>query len=204
MAIGTYIHTPASPEPAAWPIFRLSVEQFHEMINHGILTEDDPVELLEGILVQKMPKKPGHSGATRKAREKLKSAVPLGWFADSQEPITMDDSEPEPDLAVIRGNPSDYIKRHPNPQEVGMIGEIADASLARDRGSKKRLYARAKIPVYWIINLIDRIVEVYTEPTGSGDKPDYRGRREYAEDAKVPLVLDGIEVAQIAVTDLLP
>jgi Uma2 family endonuclease len=192
-------------EPAPWPIFRLSVEQYHDMINFGILTEDDPVELLEGILVEKMPKKPGHSGATRKARETLKRVVPPGWFVDSQEPITTEDSEPEPDLAVIRGKPEDFLAQHPKPQDVGMTGEIADSTLARDRGSKKKLYARANIPVYWIINLVERQVEVYTEPTGPpGGKPDYRCRQDYAEKDEVPLVLDGIEVARVPVKDLLP
>ncbi len=174
------------------------------MIKCGILTEDDPLELLEGILVEKMPKKPGHSGATRKARETLRKVVLPGWFADSQEPITTEDSEPEPDLAVIRGKPEDFLEIHPRGRDVGMTVEVADTSLARDRGSKKTIYARANIPVYWIINLLERQIEVYTEPTGHLDKPDYRQRQDYAETDEVPLVLDGTEVARLRVTDLLP
>src|SRR5438445_4118523 len=91
---------PAIPKDFIWP---LSVEQYHEMIRAGILTEDDPVELLEGILVVKMAKNPPHSSATRKMRTALERLVPTGWFVDIQEPVTTESSEPEPDLAIVRG-----------------------------------------------------------------------------------------------------
>lgn len=200
MSVGTASPAPVFPEP----IFRLSVEQFHEMIQRGILTEDDPVELLEGMLVEKMPKQPAHSGVTRKARMNLEKIVPAGWFVDSQEPITTEDSEPEPDLAVIRGKAEDYMNNHPTPKDVGMIGEIAESSLTRDRGSKKRLYARANIPIYWIINLVDRKVEVYSAPGVAGNSADYAQRQDYAENDEIPLVLDGVEICRLVVSLLLP
>src|SRR5437660_1033177 len=110
---------PASPpsertaEVPDAPIWRLSVEQYHRMIETGILTEDDPVELLDGWLVQKARKKPPHSQATRLTRTALARLIPPGWFVDSQEPITTASSEPEPDVLVIRGDLSQYRERHP-------------------------------------------------------------------------------------------
>ena len=94
---------PAPPEP----IWRLSVEQYHEMIDAGILDEDDPVELLEGWLIPKMPKNPPHSFTTDLTREALAGLLPTGWYVRGQEPITTEDSEPESDVAVIRGDRRD-------------------------------------------------------------------------------------------------
>ena len=198
---------PAPPAPAPVPdepVWRLSVDQYHAMIRAGILTEDDSVELLEGVLIAKMSKNPAHSTAKRLLLQALLRALPAGWFADEQEPITTSDSEPEPDLAVIRGAPRDYRDRHPGPHELALVIEVADASLRRDRGRKKRVYARASVPVYWIVNLVDRQVEVYTVPTGPGDDPDYRQRQVFGPTEPLPLVVDGREVGRLTVSDLLP
>ena len=158
-------------------VWRLSVQQYHEMIRTGILTDDDPVELLDGLLVTKMPKNPAHSTATRMARGVLEQRVSPQWFVDTQEPITLEASEPEPDLIVIRGGRERYTARHPGPADVALVVEVADATLKRDRDLKQRLYAQAGIPVYWIINLVDNIVEQYTLPSGVADSPGYRERR---------------------------
>jgi Uma2 family endonuclease len=195
------------PPPAPVPddlVYRLSVEQYHAMIRAGILTEDDPIELLEGVLVAKMSKNPAHSTAKRLLLQALIRTLPAGWFADEQEPITTNDSEPEPDLAIIRGTPRDYNNRHPGPQDLWVVIEVAEASLRRDRGRKKRLYARAAVPVYWIVNLTDRQVEVYTDPTGPADEPDYRRQQNYGPSDTVPVVVGGAEVGRLTVSDLLP
>jgi Uma2 family endonuclease len=118
--------------------------------------------------------------------------------------VTIDESEPEPDVSVVRGDTRSYLTRHPGPSDTGLVVEVADESLVRDRGVKKRLYARARSPHYWIVNLIDRQVEVYSDPTGPADKPDYRLRRIYGGDERVPVILDGVEVGTIAIRDLLP
>src|SRR5436190_15644434 len=83
------------------PIYRLSVEQYHAMARAGILDEDAPAELLEGWLVQKMTKYPAHRVATHRVRRALERLVAVGWYVDSQEPITLPDSEPEPDVVVV-------------------------------------------------------------------------------------------------------
>lgn len=186
------------------PTYRLSVEQYHQMIRAGILTEGDPVELLEGWLVQKMGKNRPHSVATRRLRKALEGIIPAGWMVDSQEPVTTDTSEPEPDGLVARASTEDDIDRQPGPQDVALVAEVAESTLQRDRGWKKRIYARAGIPVYWIVNLVDRQIEVYTEPTGPAEQPDYRRRQDYGPTNQVPVVIAGEEVGRVAASDVLP
>ena len=186
------------------PIYRLSVDQYHAMVRAGILTSEDKVELLEGWLYPKMTRHPPHSTGTRLTRKALEGVLCEGWFVDSQEAITTEDSEPEPDTAVIRGTIRDYVDRHPGPGDVGMIVEVADSSVARDRGVKRRVYSRARIPIYWIVNIPEQHVEVYSEPAGSGDDTHYAQRKDYGINDDVPVILDGKEIGRIAVRDLLP
>ena len=185
-------------------VWRLGVGQYHEMIAAGILTEDDPVELLDGCLVPKMPKNPPHTLANGLIHEALARLLPAGWFTDSQEPITTEDSEPEPDVRVVRGERRAFLERHPGPQDLGLVVEVSDATLERDRTLKKQLYARSGVPVYWIVNLRDRRLEVYTEPSGPVDVPGYGRRHELAAGDEVPVTLDGVEIGRLAVSDLLP
>jgi Uma2 family endonuclease len=185
-------------------IWRLTLEKYHDMVRAGALTEDDPVEFLEGWLVYKMPKNRQHSLATARTRKSLERVVPEQWYVESQEPITMEDSEPEPDVSVIRGSADSYPHAHPGPGDVTLVVEVADATLDRDRGWKKRLYARVRIPVYWIVNLLDRCVEVYTGPSGPTAQPDYGTREVYDDGQQIPLVIEATFVAQVAAKDLLP
>ena len=186
------------------PIWRLSVTQYHEMLRTGILAEDAPVELLDGWLVSKMIKNPKHRLATELVRECLDRVVPQQWHVNCQEPITLSASEPEPDVSVIRGPRREYLDRHPVPSEVALVVEIAETSLDRDQTFKKTLYAQAAIPIYWIVNLSERRVEVYTDPSSPGREPDYRSRRDYTPSDEIPLLLDAREIARIPVRDLLP
>src|SRR5262249_942521 len=151
---------------AALPLYRLSVAQYHAMARAGILKEGEPVELIEGLLVQKMTKHPPHPVATGLTRDAVAARLPAGWFVRVQDPITLDTSEPEPDVVVARGQPRDYTTHHPGPADVPLVMEVAETSLDEDRGIKKWMYARNRIPTYWIVNLIDQQVEVYTVPTG--------------------------------------
>ena len=185
-------------------IFQLSIDQYHQMIRAGILTDDDPIELLDGWLVYKMPKNRQHTIATRRTRDVIERLLPPGWYVDSQEPITTQESEPEPDVCVIRGALEDYPDRHPGPGDIALLVEVSDTTLERDRGFKKRLYAQASIPVYWIVNLQDRHVEVYTQPSGPSQLPDYHQRQDYVRSQSVLLVIDGREIGQLAVGDMLP
>lgn len=181
------------------PIWRLTVKQYHQMIEDGILTADDPVELLEGLLVTKMSKKPQHSLATQLLSDAFAPLMPTGWFVNSQEPITTADSEPEPDIAVIRGNRRDYRQQHPKPDMVALVVEVADATLQRDRTLKLRLYANAGIPVYWILNLPDRQLEVYSQPNAA----DYQKQLIYKATDSAPVIIDGQEVGKLVVGELI-
>ena len=107
--------------------------------------------------------------------------------------------EPEPDVAIVRGTDDDYEHRHPGPTDVGLLVEVSDATLDRDRDEKRPAYARGGIAVYWIINLVDRQVEVYTDPGPDG----YRSSRVFTPGQVVPVVIDGRQIGQIAVDDIL-
>jgi Uma2 family endonuclease len=164
----TFITAPPTIAPASEPLWRFTVAQYHQMIAAGILTSDDPVELLAGWLVQKMTKNPPHRVTTRLIREALDSIVPDGWYIETQEPITLEDSEPEPDVAMIKGNTRDYLDRYPGAAEGALVVEVADSTLERDRTLKQQIYARAGIPTYWIANLVNGQLEIYTQPTLDG------------------------------------
>jgi Uma2 family endonuclease len=190
----------ALPNIGMTPIWHMSIEQYHAMIANGILGPDDPVEFLEGILVQKMSINPPHRIATRCIRRALEVVVPAGWYVDEQKPITLANSEPEPDVAVIRGDTRDYPTGHPGAGDVLLIVEAADASLVRDRILKKRIYAAAGIPFYWLLDLVNHKLEVYSEPSSG----DYQRRVVYSPDDSVPVFLEGRTVGTIPVRSLLP
>jgi Uma2 family endonuclease len=174
------------------------------MIEAGVLTDDDPVELLEGILVFKMPKKPAHRLALRKISKAIEKLLPEGWFIQLQEPITLSDGEPEPDASIVRGADEDFAARHPGPNDVALVIEVADTTLARDRGIKLRSYANAGIQMYWIVDLVGRCVEVYTSPNPNASTPAYAPPSRYDEKTSVPLMLEGKQVGEIAVFSILP
>jgi Uncharacterized protein conserved in cyanobacteria len=185
-------------------IWRLSIEQYHAIIQAGILTDDDSVELLEGWLVFKMPKNPPHRATTRLVRTALENILPAGWYVDSQEPITLSNSEPEPDIVVVRGDTRQYLDRHPGAEDIALIIEVSDTTLQRDRTVKKRIYARAGISIYWIVNLVEEQVEVYSQPLVEVEQPDYSQRLDFGRSAVIPIIVEGIEIGAIAVDALLP
>jgi Uma2 family endonuclease len=121
----------------------------------------------------------------------------------SEQPITLSDSEPQPDIVLARGDHTTYRTRHPGPADIGLVVEVADTSLTVDRNDMARIYARAGLPVYWIINVVDRQVEVYTDPRPADPVPAYATRTDYRPGDAVPLVLGGRPIAQLPVDDLL-
>jgi Uma2 family endonuclease len=183
---------------------RFSLARYQKMIEVGILTPEDKVELLENYVVLKMPRNPPHDGTVQLGTEALLPLVPPGWRLRVQLTVVFTDSQPEPDFAVVRGDARTYLARHPGPADVGLLIEVADSSLLRDQRDKTRIYARGGIPGYWIINLLDRQVEVYTQPSGPTALPSYGSVQIYHSGERVPLVLDGVTVGTVAVADLLP
>src|SRR5207248_516703 len=137
------------------------------------LTANDKVELLDGYVVLKMSKNPPHDGTILRIGKRIGRHLPPGWDIRTQSAVALADSQPEPDVAVVREDPGDYTTRHPAPADIGFLMEVADTSLLRDRREKAEMYARAGIPIFWIINLADRRVEVYTQPSGPTAAPSY-------------------------------
>lgn len=194
---------PASSEPSD-QFFRMSVEEYHEAARLGILTESDRVELLEGWLVAKVTKKPPHTIAKGLVQDELIRITPAGWYVVIEDPVSTPESEPEPDAMIVRGRRRDFRDRQPGPRDVALVVEVADSTLADDRRNKRRIYARAGIATYWIVNLIDGQVEVHTEPSGPAPSPGYSRREVFGPDAEIPVLLDGREVGRVAVQDVLP
>src|SRR5260370_1038549 len=174
------------------------------MIEIGILDDEDKVELLEGYVVLKTARNPPHDGTIQVVRKRLERRLPAGWDIRVQLAITLPDSVPEPDAAVVRGDEYAYLTRHPVATDVGVLVEVADSSLDRDRTDKLRMYARAGISHYWIVNLIDRCVEVHASPSAPTAAPAYGQRTVYHIGDSIPLTLDGVVVGSIPVQELLP
>lgn len=183
---------------------RFSVNEYHRLTEIGILTEDDNLELLEGYLVLKMSRNPPHDWVIQRANRMFLNVLPPNWDVRVQSAITLADSEPEPDVTVVKGDENEFRTRHPSADDVGTLVEVADSTLAGDRADKGRIYARAKIPVYWIINLVDRQIEVYEQPSGPTPVPGFAKTTIYGPTDTVSLVLDGMTAANFAVKDLLP
>ncbi len=121
-----------------------------------------------------------------------------------QRPIYLSgDNVPEPDAAVVKGPIRRYLKHHPYPADIALLVEVSESTLDQDRGIKLEMYARDRIPEYWIVNLVDRVVEVYTQPKG-GKTPSYRQMVSYGAGSSVPLRTAGKELGEIPVSDLLP
>lgn len=184
-----------------YPVHTFSVEDYERLVETGVLTEDDKVELLEGWIVPMMTHGTVHGAIVGIVEEALRSAVPEGWAVRGQLPVATRTSMPEPDVAVVRGGHRDYMAKRPTTGDIGLVVEVADSSLARDR-QKASIYAQADIPVYWIVNLIDKMIEVHSQPDPESGK--YNHTEKLAGEAVVAFVLDGQPVAKLPVADLLP
>jgi len=165
----------------------LTVEQYHAMMKAGILREGAPIELIDGLLVQKdrrdarnptMTVGTLHSLAVTKLAHILSTLIAGHPFhVRSQQPATVSEvDEPEPDIAVVHGAFDDFRARHPGPADVALVIEVADSSLTYDRTTKQRLYAVAGIPQYWIVDLTTNQIEVYERPNPSREQYESAAR----------------------------
>jgi hypothetical protein len=194
----------------------LTLDQYHRMVAAGVIGEDEPLELLEGVLVAKdqgkgpgMGHGPKHATSVTHLYDWLKARLGPRWVVRCQLPITLNSAdaseaglEPEPDVTVADGPNSRYADHHPNPKEIRLIVEAGDTSLANDRLFKGPLYARANVPCYWIINLVDHQLEVYTDP--DPDHGAYRSRQVLGEDQQVTLAWEGLAAITVTVRELFP
>lgn len=198
-ALATKPHVPALEDQ----LYRLTVKQYHKMIDTGVIKEGDKVELLEGWVYQKMPHHPPAAGTISVMNGVLTRRLLPGWIIRIQLPITTTDSEPEPDLIVTSGVERDYLTRHPDRNDIAIVIEVADSTVPKDRTVKTRVYALAKLPIYWLVNIPEMQIEVYTNPRG-GKNPGYRERVDFKPDDVIPFVVGGEERGPIPVRDLLP
>ncbi len=188
------------PEPARpW-----TVAEYHALLRDGGLVDGDAFELLEGWLLPKTIQGPSHNFVVATLNQRLHQSLVSPWIVRSQLAITTDDSEPEPDLCIVRGTHAQFVKQHPTSRDVVLVVEVSDSSLQRDRDIKQRIYARAGIAEYWIVNLVERQIEVHTLPQSAGESPIFAQRLIYRPSQAVPVTLDGTKTLEFAVSELLP
>jgi Uma2 family endonuclease len=176
--------------------------EYERLVDLGAFRPGERLELVGGALVVREPQGGPHATAVGLAEDALREAFGAGWTVRAQSPIALDeDSEPEPDIAVVPGTRRDYRRGHPS--HPVLILEVADSSLPLDQREKASLYARARIADYWIVNLIDNVLEVYRDPVADPDTP-YGWRYGstailHAGDAVTPLALShpGVPVSDL-------
>ncbi len=192
-----------------------TVAQYHWMIEEGVLPEGEPYELLDGYLVRKdrsamgkdpMTVGPEHAVMISKLTDMNPRFRRLGCYVRIQLPLTLPPyDEPEPDAAVVLGNYTDYTTRHPGAAAVTCVIEVADSSLRRDRTTKLRIYAGAGIACYIIINLPDRVIELYSQPlSGKGHAARYGQMTTLTGRQLVEFPVAGGKRLSVAARSLLP
>jgi len=207
---GLFMSTIAATEPTQvgsdasalrLPHYRFTVAQFGQMVRDGTIGPQERVELIDGLVVTKVSKNPPHVIAGKLLFSALQGVVPTGWHPSKDDDLVISDhDQPQPDIAIVRGSPRDYPKSHPTPADIALAAEISESTLASDRSVKMPRYAAANIPVYWIVNLVQGQVEVYTDPAGGR----YQNHTVFKRGEEIPVVIDGQLVGRIAVSDILP
>jgi Uma2 family endonuclease len=181
--------------------YRLTLEQYERIVDAGILGKQDRVHLINGILVAKMTENDRHATADDLCGLELNRVIPPGWYVRAAKPIRLpaQTSKPEPDRCLVRGHIRDYTRRTPEPQDIALVVEVADTSLNLDR-LQAGMYAASGIPVYWIVNLRDGQIEIRGQPGADG----YQTLEIFTPGQTFTVTIDGIDVGQIAVSDILP
>ncbi|HEV2057314.1 MAG TPA: Uma2 family endonuclease [Methylomirabilota bacterium] len=184
---------------------RWSRIEYERLIEEGVFQPGEHLELLAGQLVVREPQGTPHATGIRLVTRALREVFAEDrWIVDMQLPVALDEeSEPEPDVTVTAGDPRDFLPSHP--ARPVLVVEVAEASLALDREEKGSLYARARVPEYWIVNLRDRVLEVYREPQPDPSAPHgwaYRSRQNLAAGEYV--TPSAAPTARIVVANLLP
>ncbi len=198
------------------PPFRtFTVDEYQAMVDAGLFRDDDPIELIDGLIVYKDRRDPGmteqqmlthgpaHAASVRRLERVLSAFRTTAWHLSTQLPVQFGaDQFPEPDVAILRGQPAEYDNRHPGPGDILALFEVAGTSLRYDRSTKMMIYAAAGVLTYGVVNLDDRRFELHSSPhLPSGT---YHMRAIALEGETFRLDLPGTEPLEIAVTDLLP
>jgi len=193
------IERPDSFVAPPYPVLRLTLPEYWALRDSGLLDHDIRYEFLEGWIVPKMTQKPPHAWTVTHIDQVVE--LPSEWLNRVQCAINTDDSEPEPDVAIVRAPETQYVNRHPRGDDIGLLIEVADATLRQDR-RKAEIYAADGIAVYWIINLVDRQIEVHTNPDAANRA--YRNREVFTPGMSIEVELDGNTIQSLPVDDLLP
>ena len=202
------------PPQSALAIRPLTIAEFEAMFDHGILSEDEPVELLRGQVVYRFVEaplaedesvnpKPKHVLVNKLTYDLFSQAV-VGFDACvyNQSPTRLKEGRlPLPDVFIARGNARDYAERHPEPADTLFCLEVSDTTLKKDTGEKRREYAAAGVSHYAVIDLVHERVEVWTDPREDGS---YRTHYTFGRGDDVELRLDVVGDVVVAVDDLLP
>ncbi|PSQ96352.1 MAG: Uma2 family endonuclease [Bacteroidetes bacterium SW_9_63_38] len=173
---------------------RFTVDEYYRMGEAGVFDEDDRVELLDGHIYVMSPIGSEHAACVRRLNRLFQSRLGGRGLVSVQNPVRLaDDSEPEPDVVLLRPHDDGYASEHPGPEEVTMVVEVADTSLSFDRDVKLPLYAEAGIPEVWLVDLEASVIHVYRDPNGD----DYHTHTTHDPDAE-------LEVAGLSDGPLLP
>jgi Uma2 family endonuclease len=189
--MGAMEDTPVSVRTKLW-----TRDQYERLVEIGAFAPEERVQLIEGEIVEMTPQSAAHAAAIELVQHALHKAVPA-LSVRVQSPLALGaESEPEPDVAVVPGSPRTRADRHPS--SAVLVVEIADTTLTFDRTRKQAIYAQARIPDYWIVNLVERVLEVYREPEG----PAYRTVLRLSVGETIAPI--AVPTTRIAVGDLLP
>jgi len=206
----TVLETPTAPRqsPGLRP-YRITIDVYERIAASGAFGDKSSVFLWKGQLVEKvsdMTKGRPHVIALDELDRLMGDLVRgQGYFVEQDQPIALGrESEPEPDLKCVRGAIRDYGERTPTAHNCPLVVEVSDSSLLDDTGEMLRAYASAVIPVYWVVNIPNHRIDVYSTPSGPTAVPSYAELRSYAPGEQVPVVLDGREVGLVTVSDVLP
>ncbi len=192
----------AADEVPPFAVRRFTVDEYHRLIEAGILQDGDPYELLDGWITQKKTHNPAHDVCVDLLAELFMRMLPKGWRPRIQSSVALSHSEPEPDVAIVAGSARDYLRRHPTPDDIAVVIEVADSSLERDR-QKAGLCARDGIARYWLVNLAARVIEDYSQPAGRGSSARYKSVCNLAPDETISLAV-GRKTLSFRVREVLP
>ena len=184
-------------------VYHMTPRQFRKAIDAGVFGEKH-VELLGGIPFIMSENPPHIVAASRVYRAVAALASLPRWYANKEHCLALGRWRPLADVVVLQGPDSTYATRLARADDVALLAEVADTSYAKDSGPKLRRYASFRIPVYWIVDLKRRVVEVHSQPYGKGKLAGYTRCDTYQEGDQVPVVLDGQEVGRVPVSELLP
>lgn len=148
---------------------KFTVQQYHKMLESGILTEDDRVELIRGEIIEMSPIGTKHAACVNRLINLLVQLLGKRVIVAAQNPIALNDnSEPQPDVALLKPRDDFYATAHPQPQDILLLIEVADSTIIYDREEKIPLYAEANIIEVWLVDINEQIVEIYQQPTAAG------------------------------------